>query len=257
MPRQHAAKTKTVAVIADPVFDSNDKRVLASIKGRNSAPAPNSLPGELRRALRDVGDVGTGGAGFRLDRLEYSAREAKSITDAAPPGSWMKAMNFQANRATAKSQDLMQYSIVHFATHSILNDRHPELSGMVLSMVNEKGEPQDGYLRLGDIYNLDLPVDLVVLSACRSGIGKPVRGEGLIGLTRGFMYAGAQRIVASLWNVEDEATSELMRRFYRLMLEQKLPASAALRKAKLEMMARVKWHNPYSWAGFVIQGDWK
>ncbi|MGA9997424.1 MAG: CHAT domain-containing tetratricopeptide repeat protein, partial [Pyrinomonadaceae bacterium] len=249
--------TKTLAVIADPVFDSNDKRVRASIKGRSNVAGPISLPGELRRALRDVGDVGAGEVGFKLDRLEYSAKEANAIIAAAPPGSWMKAVDFKANRAVAKSQDLKQFSIVHFATHSLLNDRHPELSGIVLSMVNEKGQPEDGYLRLGDIYNLDLPVDLVVLSACRTGIGKQVRGEGLIGLTRGFMYAGTPRVVASLWKVDDEATSELMRRFYRLMLEQKLPAAAALRKAKLEMMARTEWHNPYHWAGFVLQGDWQ
>jgi CHAT domain-containing protein len=155
------------------------------------------------------------------------------------------------------SPTLGQYSIVHFATHGILNDKHPELSGIVLSMVSERGEPEDGYLRLGDIYKMSLPVDLVVLSACRTGIGKQVRGEGLISLTRGFMYAGASRVVASLWKVDDEATTELMKRFYRHMLKQKMPAATALRQAKIEMSELELWRAPFYWAGFVLQGDWK
>lgn len=251
--------TKTVAVLADPVFDSNDARVRGGRQRQSSGPTspPPSWPRDLSRSLRDVGDLGDGGGPFKLDRLRYTAEEADAIASAAPPGSWMKAVSFRASRATATSHALKQFSVVHFATHGILNDRHPELSGIVLSMVNQKGQPEDGYLRLGDIYNLELPVDLVVLSACRTGIGKQVRGEGLIGLTRGFMNAGSPRVVASLWQVDDRATSELMRRFYRLMLRQKLPAAVALRKAKVEMMKLGEWRHPFYWAGFVLQGDWK
>jgi CHAT domain-containing protein len=127
-----------------------------------------------------------------------------------------------------------------------------------MSLVDERGRPQDGFLRLGDIYNLKLPVDLVVLSACRTGIGKEVRGEGLVGLTRGFMYAGASRVVSSLWKVDDEATAELMKSFYRHMLKEGRPAAAALRMAKSELrQARAEWRAPYFWAGFVLQGDWR
>jgi CHAT domain-containing protein len=171
----------------------------------------------------------------------------------------MKAVGFKANRTTLMSPALKQFSIVHLATHGILNDRNPELSGIVLSMVNERGEPEDGYLTLRDIYNLDLPADLVVLSACRTAIGKQVRGEGLLGLTRGFMYAGSPRVVASLWRVDDAATAELMKLFYRHMLgKSRTPAAAALRKAKLEMMgAGGERGSPFYWAGFVLQGDWK
>jgi CHAT domain-containing protein len=250
---RHTA-TKTVAVLADPVFDSNDRRVRAHARGKHDAAQKDALPRELSRSLRDVGDVG---AEFKLERLEYTAKEANAIAASAPPGMWMKAVSFKASRATATGGSLKQFSIVHFATHGIVNDKHPELSGIVLSMVDETGQPVDGYLGLGDIYNLDLPVDLVVLSGCRTGIGKQVRGEGLISLTRGFMYAGAPRVVASLWKVDDEATSELMSRFYRLMLRLKLPAAAALRRAKMEMRERPEWRNPYYWAGFVLQGDWQ
>jgi CHAT domain-containing protein len=250
--------SKTVAVLADPVFDNRDKRVRSSpANGQGVAMLPKTEDGELARSLRDLGDVGDGA--FTLSKLEYSLREANAITAVAPQGSWMKAVGFKANRATAMSPVLKQFGIVHFATHGIVNDNHPELSGIVLSLVNERGQPEDGYLSLRDIYNLDLPVDLVVLSACRTGIGKQVRGEGLIGLTRGFMYAGTPRVVASLWRVDDEATAELMKRFYRYMLgSEKLSAAAALRRAKIEMMnASERWRAPYYWAGFVLQGDWQ
>jgi CHAT domain-containing protein len=108
---------------------------------------------------------------------------------------------------SATSRELSQYRIVHFATHGLLDSQHPELSGLVLSLVDESGKPQNGFLRLHDIYNLNLPVELVVLSACNTGLGKDVRGEGLVGIVRGFMYAGAARVVASLWKVDDEATA--------------------------------------------------
>ena len=259
VPRLKTTKTrKTVTVFADPVFDSKDERVLASARGANNGAVAQSRSGELRRALRDIGDIGAGDASFHLERLDYTAEEADAITSAAAPGSWTKAVGFKASRATLLGTDLGQFRIVHLATHGILNAKNPELSGIVLSMVNEHGQPEDGFLGLRDIYNLNLPVDLVVLSACRTGIGKRVRGEGLIGLTRGFMYAGAPRVIASLWKVDDEATAELMKRFYRLMLKKQMSASAALRQARIEVMeARDQWRAPYYWAGFVLQGDWK
>jgi CHAT domain-containing protein/Tfp pilus assembly protein PilF len=255
--RLRARAHKTVAVLADPVFDSNDRRVRAPGGGQDVAALTRTQPRELVRSLRDVGDLG--GEEFALTKLDYSLREANAITAVAPRGSWMKAVGFKASRATATDPALRQFSIVHFATHGLLNEKHPELSGIVLSLVDERGRPSDGFLSLRDIYQLDLPADLVVLSACRTGIGKQVRGEGMIGLTRGFMYAGAPRVVVSLWRVNDEATAELMKRFYRHMLGKgRLPASAALRRAKIEMVeGGTTWSAPYYWAGFVLQGDWK
>lgn len=249
--------SKTVAVLADPVFDNSDTRVRPDLRVQKLGSASHAAREKLSRSLRDIGDTGDGD--FTLTKLDYSLREASAIMAVAPRGS-MKAVGFKASRATATSPLLKQFSIVHFATHGILNDRHPELSGIVLSMVNERGQPEDGYLTLRDIYNLDLPVHLVVASACQTGVGRPVRGEGLIGLTRGFMYAGAQSVLVSLWRVDDQATAELMERFYMHMLgKNKLPPAAALRRAKLEMMEahERRWRLPYYWAGFVLQGDWK
>src|SRR6185295_11753013 len=133
-------------------------------------------------------------------------------------------------------------------------------SGVLLSLVDEHGQPQErGILSLGEIYNLKLHAEMVVLSACRTALGKEVKGEGLIGLTRGFMYAGAARVVASLWKADDEATAELMTLFYQRMLgKQHLRPAAALRHAQIDMWrSRSKWSVPYYWAAFTLQGEWK
>jgi CHAT domain-containing protein len=104
---------------------------------------------------------------------------------------------------------------------------------------------------------LKLPADLVVLSACQTGLGKEIKGEGLVGLTRGFMYAGATRVVVSLWNVNDRATADLMTTFYRKMLRENQRPAAALRAAQVEMWRQRQWQAPYYWAAFVLQGEWK
>jgi CHAT domain-containing protein len=153
--------------------------------------------------------------------------------------------------------DLGRYRFIHFATHTLVNGQHPELSGVVLSLVGRDGQPQDGFFRLHDIYNLRLAADLVVLSACQTALGKEVTSEGLIGLTRGFMYAGAPRVVASLWDVRDMATSELMKRFYAGILTQGLRPAAALRAAQLSLLADLRWQDPYYWAAFALQGEWR
>jgi CHAT domain-containing protein len=246
---------KAVAVLADPVFDLSDPRIPVALRSKGQ-----SLPGEALRlagSLRDIGDIGSESSDFKLSRLRYTGKEAMAIADLAPRGTSLIATDFRANRTTALDPTLSQYRSIHFATHSILNDVHPELSGIVLSMVNERGEPQNGYLGLSDIFALNLPVDMVVLSACRTGIGKEIKGEGLIGLTRGFLYSGASKVVASLWKVDDEATADFMKRFYRNLLEKRLAPSAALRQAKIEMRQVMRWRAPYYWAGFILQGDWK
>jgi CHAT domain-containing protein/predicted negative regulator of RcsB-dependent stress response len=247
--------SKTVAVFADPVFSDDDDRVQPTQKSQSRKAVVNRSREKLTSSLRDVGDDD-----FTLSKLAYSLKEANGITALAPRGSWMKKVGFDANREAATSPSLKQFSIVHFATHGIVNDKQPELSGIVLSLVNKRGQDQDGYLTLHDIYYLDLPIRLVVVSACRTGIGKQVPGEGLIALTRGFMHAGAQGVVVSLWDVDDEATAEFMTRFYEQMLgKNKLSPAAALRQAKSEMQvhANERWRAPYYWAGFVLQGDWK
>jgi CHAT domain-containing protein len=241
---------RSVAVLADPVFEVDDARVESSNPGPLVATAPVQ-PSEVSRALRYVGIEGE-----KIARLRSSRDEAKAILSVVPWRSGFEAVDFDANRNTAMGPDLSRYRVVHFATHALIDDQHPELSGIVLSMVDKQGQKQDGFLRLRDIYNLKLPVDLVVLSACQTGLGRDVKGEGLIGLTRGFMYAGASGVVASLWKVDDEATAELMKHFYSGLFEKGLTPAAALRDAQLALRQQKRWQEPYYWAGFVIQGQY-
>jgi CHAT domain-containing protein/Tfp pilus assembly protein PilF len=253
---------KTLAALADPVFDANDPRLMAAKKKASPkgliagdrpaelAPAASALPSELSRSARSLHRDGFG-------RLVFSNDEADFITSLAPRSSTLKATGFEANRRLVASGELGRYRIVHFATHGLINSERPELSGLVLSLVDENGKPQDGFLRMSDIFNLRLPADLVVLSACQTALGKEIKGEGLVGLTRAFMYAGAERIVASLWQVDDQATAQLMRHFYHGMLKENLRPAAALRAAQIEMSRSSRWSSPYYWAGFVIQGEWR
>jgi CHAT domain-containing protein/tetratricopeptide (TPR) repeat protein len=245
---QHHTAAKTIAIFSDPVFSSGDPRVRhRRVAGlAESSPSPESI-------LRSAAESGIG----TPSRLPFSRREAKAIAALAPDGSIWDAFGFAANRAAVLGPSLADYRILHFATHGILNSVHPDLSGVVLSLVGEAGEPEDGFLRLRDIYNMKLNADLVVLSGCQTALGQEVSGEGLVGLTRGFFYAGAPRVVASLWNVGDQATAALMSRFYRGLLEEHLPPAAALRAAQLALSRDPRWHAPYSWAAFILQGEWK
>jgi len=253
-----APAPKTVAVIADPVFEESDERIK---KNAGIVATPNDKQAVRGVAEQEVSgsalEVSAADARQRLQRLTFSRSEADEITALTPPGMSFKALDFQANRATALGPDLSRYRIIHFATHGLLNSQHPELSGVVLSLVDEEGRSQDGFLRLHDIYNLKLGADLVVLSACKTGLGKDIKGEGLVGLTRGFLYAGAPRVVASLWKVDDRATAELMKLFYQRMLRDGLRPAAALRRAQIDIQKLPRWAAPYYWAGFTLQGEWK
>jgi CHAT domain-containing protein/Tfp pilus assembly protein PilF len=248
-----------IAVLADPVFDKDDERIKAVSAARNpvmrAEPAKEpAFERDIARAMEDL----EGNFRFPPLRLAGTHWEAEQISKLVPKREMMKALDFSANRRTATSPELGQYRIIHFATHAFIDSSHPELSGIVLSLVNEKGEPQDGFVRVNEIFNLKLPAELVVLSACRTGLGKEVKGEGLVGMTRGFMYAGAPRLVVSLWSVDDRATSALMALFYKRVLgKQKQPPSVALRAAQIEMWKETEWKAPYFWAAFVFQGEWK
>lgn len=238
---------KMVAILADPVFDSNDPRV------PHAGPALQAKAAEPEQLERSAADTGMPS----FERLLASRREADMIVALAGKKNSLKAVDFAASRQLATDDTLGQYRYVHFATHGLLNSRNPELSGLVFSLVDRDGRPQNGFLEAQEIYNLKLNADLVVLSACQTALGKQVRGEGLVGLTRGFMYAGAPRVLASLWKVPDQATTELMQKFYRGILQQGLQPAAALRAAQFSMSKEPRYSAPYYWAGFTLQGEWK
>lgn len=228
-----------VAVLADPVFGRDDARRRQSL-----ARTP------LQRSAEDLGLS-------RFPPLPNTRREAEAILSLVPADESFRALGFDATREAVLSGRLGLYRIIHLASHGLLNPEHPELSGLVLSLVDEQGRDVQGFLRAHEVFELDLPADLVVLSACRTALGREVRGEGLTGLACGFFHAGAARVLVSLWNVDDQATAELMRRFYHGLLRRGLPPVRALREAQLSMLRDPRWAAPYYWAGFTLQGEWR
>jgi CHAT domain-containing protein len=230
--QERAVAPRTLAVLADPVVSADDPR----LEGHRP-PAP----------VRDDG----------LRRLPNTADEAAAILSLVAPADRYAALGFDAGLSALRSGAFGRHRIVHLAVHGEIDETHPERSRLVLSRYLTDGRAVPGELRLADIYGLEMPAELVVLSACRSALGKEVQGEGLVGLTRGFFYAGASRLVVSLWEVNDRATSELMRFFYEAMLVDGLAPAAALRAAQDRLRAEPGWASPFYWAGFVLQGDWR
>jgi CHAT domain-containing protein len=254
-----------IVVLADPVFDKDDERIRAQSgartperKGGNNSSDSIDLPSlGLKHAARSIGEARAGDNQFYFPRLPGTRLEAEKIIALAPPSQCKKALDFGASRNTALSEELGKYRFVHFATHGFLNSTRPELSGIIFSLFDQQGKKQDGYLLVQDIFNLELPAELVVLSACETGLGKEIKGEGLVGLTRGFMYAGAARVVVSLWSINDLVTAELMVSFYRGMLVEGLRPAAALRAAQIAIWKKKQWEAPYYWAAFILQGEWQ
>ncbi len=241
---------KMLAIFADPIFQDDDERLMLNKPAKpKTRQNPADISENLSQALRDFGIE-------RLARLPFSGIEAREIGKFAPQQTFL-ALGTMASRQKFLGGDFNSYRILHFATHGFLNQQNPELSGLVLSLFDEKRTPQNGFLRMIDLYSMRLNADLVVLSACQTGLGKETDGEGIIGLTSGFMYAGASGVVSSLWKVEDAATAELMKRFYRAMLKENQTPSAALRTAKNELRQIPRFSNPRYWSGFTLNGEWR
>ncbi len=252
--------SKMLAILADPVFEIDDERISKAI-AKGGQLSANGTDGTARGLVLGMQlaakESGLKDAELRIPRLPGTRDEGTQILALVPLAQRKGAFDFAASRQTAMSSELGQYRYVHFATHGFLDSVHPELSGIVLTMIDEKGKPQDGFLRAHEVFNLKLSAELVVLSACQTGLGKEVKGEGLVSLTRGFMYAGAPRVVVSLWSVSDQATAELMMRFYRGMLKEGLRPAAALRAAQMSLLKERQWESPFYWAAFSLQGEWR
>jgi CHAT domain-containing protein/tetratricopeptide (TPR) repeat protein len=252
---RHSSAPPKILVLADPVFSADDPRVRhQGALLRDRAAMKFDLAAS---ATRDVSPPNADREKIELRSLSHTRIEAKAIQSLAGANSTFVKYDFQANREVVTDAPLKQYDILHFATHALIHDQRPALSGIVLSMVDENGSRRNGFLQLHDIYSLDLAAELVVLSACQTARGKEVRGEGVIGLTRGFLYSGAQRVVSSLWSVDSLATSELMTHFYRSRLRQGLRPAAALRLAQLAMWRQRGRQSPHFWGAFILHGDWE
>ena len=246
---------KTLAILADPVFNATDGRVANQAQNKQlNKVNQNSLDLQLERSAlkRSADTINRKG----WTRLDGTRTEAETLLQLLPKGDRQAVFDFDANYNWATSSNLNQFRILHFATHGFVNDENPELSGIVLSLIDKQGKPVRGYLRMHELFNLDYPADLVVLSACETGLGKNIQGEGLVGLTRALMYAGAERLVVSLWQVDDKGTAAFMQEFYKEMLQNGKSANEALRATQLKMLQNPQWRNPYYWSAFTIVGEW-
>jgi tetratricopeptide (TPR) repeat protein len=253
-------RTVRAAVLADPVFRADDSRVAAGTPGTaarlHDRGAGASASADADATARNGRDA-TIESLETLPRLPYSREEAKTIATLAGHDAAIVDLDFAASRDALKQPAFAAPGVLHIATHAIVDEAQPELSGIVLSLVDARGARVRGFLSLVEVYDLPVAADLVVLSACRTAVGADLPGEGLASLTRGFMYAGSPRVIASLWPVEDRATAAFMRAFYQALFARGLAAPAALRAAQIELQRSSRWAAPYYWAAFTFQGDWQ
>ena len=239
-----ARAPRSIAVVADPVSDPDDERLERL-----------EIPETKIHDEEDPGRTAESGT-EQFPRLRYSSIEAKAIIDLTEPPTRFLAQGFDASRELLESHSLAQYRYVHLATHGVLNTSRPELSGVVLSLWDRNGSPQEGVFTLLDVFNLSLHADLVTLSGCQTILGQEIRSEGFFGLAQGLLYAGSARVLGSLWNVDDEATSVLMVAFYRRLLQEDMSPAAALAGAQRELRQSPRWAAPYFWAPFILYGEW-
>jgi CHAT domain-containing protein/tetratricopeptide (TPR) repeat protein len=257
-PTVREGSAKNLLVVADPVFNTDDPR----LKGNSAVQSGGEARGlglGLESAINDVTDSPAPAGGLRLARLVGTRAEAEAIaqiarTGGSQPDLWI---DLNASEDNVRSRDMTNYRVIHIATHGLLDAQRPQFTGVVLSLVGNK--TADGFLRTDEIFNLRMNPSLVMLSACETGLGKEKRGEGVIGLTRAFMYAGAPTVGVTLWSVADKSTAELMTDFYRRFLGSGAVPSApgSMRDAQLAMISAKKYSAPFYWAPFVLVGEWR
>jgi tetratricopeptide (TPR) repeat protein len=235
---------KQLAILADPIFSKTDDRL--TNKSTQTIASIDIGEQQARNQTRNL----------NLQRLLFTKTEADGILKLIPKETdRTSAFGFDASYDWITDPKISQYRYLHLATHGFFDNDKPVLSSLILSSFDAQGRDRKAYLRFPDIFNLNLPTELVMLSACQTGLGNTVPGEGLIGMTHGFMYAGALRVGVSLWSVDDESTSELMQQFYQNLWQNKQSHAAALRQAQLSM--HQKGQAPYYWAAFTLQGEWR
>ena len=232
--------SRSLAIFADPVFESDDPR-FKDLTGLSSDRRQ-----VLAMAQRDSG----------WKRLVHTRREVRKLLEMVPSGKILVATGFDATREAVLDPGLADYQIVHFATHGVMDARRPELSGLVFSLFDQQGAPRCGFLSQGEIFQLKLNADLVVLSACQTALGQEIKGEGMVGITQGFMYAGAPMVIASLWSIQDEATADFMALFYNNLFQKEMTPTAALRQAQCSLWQGSCHRSPYYWGAFIAWGLW-
>lgn len=254
--RQSTSPAREIAVFADPVFGHEDSRFEGDLNDISLVEGIRLIPDDVNIAPVFEPEQ-------LFSRLPGTQTEASTILALADDLTSRRWDSFEATRKAAMN-DLSNYRIVHFATHGLLDVEQPQRSGIMLSVFNESGVLQQNLVSTVDTFNMKLNADLVVLSGCRTGLdadlsAEDIRGEGLFGMTGGLMYAGAERVVPSLWSVQNNATNELMERFYQNIYDdtQDITISESLRQAQISMWQSDQWQNPYYWAAFTLQGEWE
>ena len=254
------SSSRAMLIIADPVFNSNDARAKKGTAPANDAEVRGL---GIQASVADVAGAtpaapGAAMEGLPLARLNGTRIEADQISKLAKDsgGQVDVWLDLDANEDNIATRDVSKYRVIHVATHGLLNAERPQFTGVVLSLVGNKAH--DGFVRTDEVFNLRLGSPLVMLSACETGLGKEKRGEGVMGLTRAFMYAGAPTVGVSLWSVADKSTADLMTDFYKRLLTagENTTSSSALRGAQLAMISGKKYSAPFFWAPFVLVGDW-
>jgi WD40 repeat protein/CHAT domain-containing protein/tetratricopeptide (TPR) repeat protein len=236
---------KILAVLADPVFSKDDDR----LKVKTSAAKELDIVEKISRDRT--------ARSFALNRLFGTRLEANSLLDLISKDSSTVAFDFDANDDWMTKTPLNQYRYIHLATHGFVDGDRPELSSIIFSAFNKQGTPRKAFFRLPELFNLNLSAQMVTLSACQTGLGTNQPGEGLVGMTRGLMYAGAERVTVSLWNVPDQETAQLMEQFYQNLWLNKSSHVESLRSAQLKMWQQGQGKHPYYWAAFGLQGEWR
>jgi CHAT domain-containing protein/tetratricopeptide (TPR) repeat protein len=266
---KHAISYVSSASVLLGLLDQRDqkpalpKRFLAyadAAQQNEEQPAAGGASSILRGGIDD-------GSLLRLGRLKHSRREVEGIAQLYPRQAADLFLGEQASEENVKAKGrLGDYATIHFAVHGLLNEKKPQFSGLVLKLPRTSKEGnladsldsgavvEDGLLQVYEIFNLTLNADLVVLSACETGLGKDDKGEGLVGLTRAFLYAGSASVVVSLWKVTDVSTAELMIRFHQHLRDQKIGKAEALRRTQLDLISHARFSHPYHWAPFVLVG---
>jgi CHAT domain-containing protein len=188
-----------------------------------------------------------------LGPLPYARNEVKAISKLYPGNQSALFFGQDASEDQVKNMNLQKYRYIHFASHGLIDEENPQYSALVLA--SKPGSSEDGFLTLREVFDLQFNADLVVLSACKTGLGKQIRGEGVSGLSRAFLSAGTSEVLVSLWNVYDASTSEFMVSFYKNLENKKMSHPAALKQARIEMIHSGKFNHPYYWSPFVLIGD--
>jgi CHAT domain-containing protein len=223
-----AIAPRGVLLVADPVFDADDAR---------------------------LGEHASFHGSKRFARLAFSRREAQAIAALRSPNSITTLLDFDASKQSFTSERLAKYGVLHISTHGVANVRDANRSALVFSLVDRAGSPRDGMLTAGEVSALQLNASIVVLNACDTTLGASFAGEGPLSLARAFLYAGADRVIATRWQIDDEASAALLTAFYRSMWQDGLPPSAALRQAQLAIRSDLRWRSPFYWASFVLLGE--